>query len=270
MNIVSLTWARNEEDVLESFIRHNSSIVDRMIIALHRCTDRSKEIVEQCMRDGCNIELRESDALHHAQGETLTELLQETDADWVLPLDADEFLVGEDARSTIESLPSDVVHLLPWKTYVPTPGDDATQNDPLLRITHRRVKEPAQYYKVLIPRQFLKGSLVHVGSHKVIDAATGLERPSSPQAELWLAHFPVRSEQQLRRKIIEGWESHTRNPDYQTGQGIHWQHLYSRCKDLAPIGPNELQIIAVNYAAPDGISVELIEDPVPHAVQSLL
>jgi hypothetical protein len=75
MCIISLTWARNEEDILESFVRHNSAIVDEMIIVLHRCTDTSKDILERLQGEGLSINIREHDAPYHAQGEVLTELL---------------------------------------------------------------------------------------------------------------------------------------------------------------------------------------------------
>ena len=61
MNITSVTVTRNDEDILEYFVRHNCTIVDRMIILLHCCTDTSKEILERLIGEGLPIEIHEND-----------------------------------------------------------------------------------------------------------------------------------------------------------------------------------------------------------------
>ncbi|MCA9370921.1 MAG: glycosyltransferase family 2 protein [Candidatus Peregrinibacteria bacterium] len=250
MRIVTITWARNEEDILESFIRHHARMVDKMVIILHCCEDTSYDIALRLQREGITLDIRESNASYHAQGEALTALMHEhADADWIVPLDADEFLCGaQELRSILEQAPTDTVFALPWKTYVPTPADDCNEKDIRRRMCYRRGEEPDQYYKVLVPGALASQSILPLGSHTLLNRFTGAAWPVTRHDALWLAHFPIRSAQQLRRKIVQGWEAHCRNPYRTPEQNIHWKALYERCCDPSPIDTKELQSIAQGYA----------------------
>ncbi|MDP7069175.1 MAG: hypothetical protein QF815_01505, partial [Candidatus Peribacteraceae bacterium] len=200
-----------------------------------------------------------------AQSETMTALLQQVDADWIVPLDADEFLCATgNIEEILQSTPVDTVSLLPWKTYIPTTDDNVAEQDIRLRLQHRRSEEPHQYYKILIPSACVKNATISLGSHALLNTATKKPMPSEEHPNLWLAHFPVRSEEQLRKKIVLGWESHQKNPDLQRGQGFHWEALYDRCKDPAPISTQELQDIALRYAITDSsvATPQVICDPI--------
>jgi hypothetical protein len=258
--ITSITWARNEEDIIESFVRHHVAIVDRMIIILHCCTDRSLEIVRALKEEGLPIEIYERDDLYHAQGEALTDALSLCkDADWIIPLDADEFLSSSmgPVRNQLEILDTNTVYHLPWRTYVPT-AQDGIAGDVIHRITHRRAQEPFPFYKVLIPGNKSNNSTLPMGSHQLLDH-DGIAMETVVHPALFLAHVPVRSEVQLRKKILQGWESHSRN---RPGQNFHWKDLYDRCQDSRPIDTTELQHIAQRYALQGHDTPALVRDPI--------
>ena len=96
-HIIAITWARNEEDILETFIRHNAPYIDRMIIVLHRSIDSSKDILLKLIQEGYPLEIAENNTYAYRQSAALTTLMHEIshrkNPDWILPLDADEFLV---------------------------------------------------------------------------------------------------------------------------------------------------------------------------------
>ncbi len=261
--IAALTWARNEEDILEDFVRHTMEYVDHMIVVLHRCTDASQEILEMLQKEGFPLEIREDDSPVHRQSAALTELMHEQDADWILPLDADEFLAGN--LDALVEFPRESVTLLPWKTYVPTVLDDAREPRVQQRITHRKSFEQPQFYKVLVPQTITRdhGITLLEGNHIVVDRS-GTPLASTKTDALWLAHFPVRSASQLRAKICNGWESHRINPERKPGQAFHWELLYERCKDAAHILPEELQNIALRYATADSSlpTPQALHDPI--------
>jgi hypothetical protein len=273
--IVAITWARNEADILETFVRYHCKAVDRMVVVLHRCEDESHNILLKLQKEGLPIDIREDDSPIHRQSAALTDLMHITigagDCDWILPLDADEFLVGVNIHKTVEQLPKDRITLLPWKTYVPTPSDDAQEMNILKRIVHRRSAEEPQFQKVLIPRFVAckPGSHLPEGNHEVLlkkrDCSIA-PIPSEVTDALWLAHFPVRSEHQIRQKICNGWESHTLNPERKEGQAFQWKTLYERCNSRAPITAVELQTMALHYAMPEGMvptcPLETVKDPV--------
>ena len=75
-------------------------------------------------------------------------------ADWVVPLDADEFLVVPEGAPLIRhEAPPDRVLSLAWRTYVPHEGDDPAKMNPVLRLCHRLVREGERDVKALVPRQ---------------------------------------------------------------------------------------------------------------------
>lgn len=265
--VASITVARDEEDILEAFVRHHCGIVDHMYIVLHRCQDRSANILQRLQIQGFPITLATSEIPYHAQSETLTALMHSTAMEgfrWILPLDADEFLCSSrgDSRSVLENTSDNAVHLLPWKTYVPTPLDDSEERSPLVRIVHRRIVEPRLFHKVLIPRTMgMKGTLP-LGSHEILNTASQEPFPGIQHPILFLAHFPVRSEHQIRRKVVRGWKAHCANPTRTAGQIFQWEELYERCKNPMPIEPPELQRIALRYASMcSDPEVSIVKDP---------
>jgi 2-polyprenyl-3-methyl-5-hydroxy-6-metoxy-1,4-benzoquinol methylase len=259
MSIVTITWARNEADILETFVRHHISNADRMIIILHRTEDESEIMLRQLICEGLPIDIRTDSSLAYRQSTALTalleEVLQDDRVDWVLPLDADEFLqtsVENSLQKLCDHLPTDIVTLIPWKTYVPTPSDNSLERNVLKRVSHRCLVEQSQYHKILIPAALVRknASVIPLGSHHLLNKVTQQKFPEQVTTDLYIAHFPVRSEEQLRRKILLGWKSHSANPDRRPGQIFQWERLYGRCSDPLPIGPEELQNIAYNYIAP--------------------
>jgi len=265
MRIVTLTWARNEEDILEHFLRHTATFAQEMHIMLHMSRDGSLQIASSLQRQGLPIRIGMDEGVAHRQASALTELVKALpieEDDWVVPLDADELLQSSvNIRDAIAALPTDTPTAVPWKTYLPTHRDDPAEKNPIKRITHRRSIETPQYHKMIIPGSLIRHSNCKIlpGNHAV---ALGDELlHSTPTSALWIAHFPVRTEAQLRRKIIQGWQSVLANPQRIPGEGFHWEQLYSRCLDPRPIDTAEISRIARDYAQTNGALTELVSDP---------
>ena len=99
--------------------------------------------------------------------------------------------------------------------YVPCP-DDPVDDNVLRRIRHRRVDEGTYWTrKVIVPaaRARDRRRSLSQGSHGLVDTRTGDWVPASFTDKLALAHFPVRSERQLARKVLGGWPAHVARPD---------------------------------------------------------
>lgn len=264
MHIVSISWVRNEADVIEAFVRHHTQFLDKMVIINNASTDATSDILQSLQGEGLPIEVRHDESTIHRQGETLTALMHELHStvhpDWILPLDADEFLTGsEDIRKAIADLPLDHVSLIPWKTYIPTKDDDQHQENTLKRIVHRRSVEQPQYYKIVIPQTFHGVSYsIPLGSH-VLESELGTI-PMQIVDGVFLAHFPVRTAVQIQRKITESWQRHSANPQKKEGQNYHWQSLYAELSTSIP-SLKRLQEIAENYAMPASMPTEIVFDP---------
>lgn len=267
-HLATISIVRDEADIIETFVRHHCAFAQRMYIAMHRCSDGTAEILRILAAEGLPLILSTTDADHHPQKEILNHLCKEaahTGDDFILPLDADEFLASTDGDvlATLAALPRDTAALLPWRTYVPLPSDPADELHVLHRIVHRRTREHPLYSKVLLPQILAIDEHVSLsyGSHELFHRRERCSLQLS--STLFLAHMPVRSEAQLRRKVLQGWQSYRRNRDFQQGRNFHWESLLPRCEDPHPITPEELRHIALTYAATPGAVCGLVHDPLP-------
>ncbi len=271
MRIASITWARNEADILEAFVRYHCTLVDAMVIVDHRSDDNSVAILTLLQGEGLPLEIRESPHLDHRQDSTLTVLMQNLARrgfDWVLPLDADEFIKITPGTSLRDILASHHTPLaVPWQTYVPTPDHLPSENHPLKRIQYRRSLERPQYTKVFVPTSLLHKNPLGLcyGSHHLQDRTK--TPPSSlsgiPHPNISLAHFPIRSAEQLARKAFGGWLSHTLRQERHPKDVWHWKLFYERCSLQCPISALELQELAMQYVSEQDEEISLLHDPLP-------
>lgn len=275
MKIISVSWIGNEADIIASFVRYHCQLLDRMILVCRRdpagpSDDGTLATLQSLQREGLPIEVRCRRTALHDQALVLSALLREVqerfDPAWILPLDADEFLVSHNdtLSEVLASLPQDRVTLLPWRTYVPLLHELDTGRDILTRIQHRRTSEDPPFTKVLIPALLLRERTARltVGSHTLLDGSTNQPFSTERTEQLHLAHFPVRSPQQLRQKVVGGWRCWLPHPERREGEAEHWRALaLQMC--TADSSPEETHRIALRYAlrcdAPDPA---LLLDPV--------
>ena len=98
MRVTAISMVRNEADVIEAFVRHHAEIVDELVVVDHRSVDGTDEMLRALAEEGLPLRVRSEDSPVQRQNVVMTGLMREAaadgGADWVLPLDADEFLVA--------------------------------------------------------------------------------------------------------------------------------------------------------------------------------
>lgn len=153
MDIVGLSIVRNESDIIESLVRHNLGVLDRLIVIDNASSDGTRDILAALRAEGLALDLHDADHLDHRQADTMTQLLRELERQPAIGhavlLDADEFIAAPDRetfRHAVGRRGPDTLWLLPMATYVPTAADDWSEPDPLRRIVHRRTAESANPY----------------------------------------------------------------------------------------------------------------------------
>ena len=109
MKIVSFTMVNNESEIIESFVRYNYNFVDEMVIIDNGCTDSTIKIVRNLINEGFKItvydESLEAYNQYRLDNKYLNKIINEIKPDIILPLDADEFLIGsENPRDILEGL----------------------------------------------------------------------------------------------------------------------------------------------------------------------
>lgn len=207
MKIVSFTMVNNESEIIESFIRYNYNFVDEMIIIDNGCTDSTIKIIRNLIKEGYKIrifdESLEAYDQYRLDNKYLNKIINENVADLIIPLDADEFLTGnENPRKILESLSLDRIYYVTWCWYVMTKEDKVDE-----AFIPKRMKfclsRPAWNYsdgtpvtKTIIPANYYKkmGLTLSMGHHKVFgnDKVKVVELDS-----LQLAHYRAIGENQL-------------------------------------------------------------------------
>lgn len=206
---VLISVVRNEIDILECFIRYHAEIFDELLVVDHRSVDGSLDLLADLHREGLPIEVRSVSAPEFRQRQLMTELMWEvgaTGADLVAPLDADEFLTTDegDMRGALEQVSKQAPTACAWRTYIPMPSDNPADENPVTRIVHRRATEPRRKTKVIVPGRIARERTYALssGNHRVRFQDTDAEYPAVRSRVLHIAHYPVRSTDQLAVKLV--------------------------------------------------------------------
>lgn len=256
MKIITFSVVRNESDILEAFVRHHAAFVHRMVIVDHRSQDNSREILEALRAEGLPLDVRSISDFSYDQAKIYSDIVREVvqrDApDWMLPLDADEFLIAPGAQNVQDALGQEGdtgTLIIPWRGYIPLPSDDEREQHVLRRITHRRTREDPQWWKIALPRSVLhEAQRLIVGTH-YIHYTSGEALPTKRSRTLALAHFPIRSATQITCKAIAGWLS-TRPVYWKCGAvNYHWKVIYDRLVRHALLTKEDLKELGLTYAS---------------------
>lgn len=285
MKVTAICQSRNEADILEAFVRHHAKFCDNIVIVLHRCEDDSAKILEELAQEGLPVVVRIDNRFAHDQKSIMNALLREEmiarDADWVLPLDSDEFVTGDVVRILHESTEP---MLVGWQSYIPMSSDDPKEPNVLKRIVHRRIAERQPWRKTFVPRVFWqehRGATLTFGNHELVNPdGTGVPSAVSP---LHIAHFPVRSAKQIQRKTMLGWEAYQESSGRVPGGSFHWKVIAKELSQNGNITSKRLTNLALFYATQkqwdgmpevfkknekgpnpdDDVTDEITHDPVP-------
>ena len=271
MKVVLITMVNNEEDIIEAFIRYHAAFVDKIVIADHHSSDRTPEIVSQLIEEGLPIELLTVQTIDFCQQEVMSSLLYKqaclTRADWILPLDADEFLVSDgDVQASFTSMDQNHAYYVPRYVYVPTPVDNQHEINPLKRIQKRVVRTYPELSKVIAPYTLASNDSVYLsmGNHHLLrkEHDSSVRIPALDATLFYIAHFPVRNVHQLEKKMFFNWPKSVARGIH--GQSTHRGEWFEYLMTHDHLTPEHLQQIASRYSSLErqmNNPVELIDDP---------
>jgi hypothetical protein len=264
MKLVAVSVVKNEADIIEAFVRHTRSWVDAHLIFDHDSTDGTREILFELVREGLPLRLFAGTALANLQQSRSNHLARlafmDMGADWVLPLDADEFLVARD-RATLEAAltrgPADRPACLPLRNYSPTTIDEEAEINPVKRIRYRQAG-PGTTRKIFVPRSLglHADTIAGKGNHALYQHSQAL--PSSPLGEAWLAHFALRGpHQQVLRVVTAELQKLSRGKAH-AGLDTHYRLGFQLLSEDADLffstvlqAPERLKLDPLNYLGED-------------------
>ena len=284
MILWGIAMVRNEEDIVEPFVRHNLAFLDGLTLLDHRSEDGTPGTLERLEAEGLPLlSLRTSEeALYKARhmSALARESFARTGADFVFTLDADEFISAASRaaiESALEAVPagSHALHL--WRSYVPDAFDRGF-GPHCLRMRLREERIPRA--KVILRGSFAEQTheMVSEGHHWVIDmrARMRVAHHMLDPAVLCLAHCPVRGAAQLARKAKTGYRARQLANDggrVDPMQSYHWREISEDLDRGVELTEERLRMIAANYTVPRSHwipieHVQLVEDPVALRAQA--
>lgn len=198
MRLIAASVVLNEIDIIEAFVRHNLSIVSKLLVIDNGSTDGTRQVLQSLVEEGLPLEVQDEPTVGYRnrllfQNHLRKLAIANPEIEWFLPLDADEFLLAENAQELIpaQATPESPVALR-WQSFASTSGDDAQEQNPVRRVRHRLVEEGWPWTKILLPRSLVLDETVKLlpGQHGVERNGQNLEPVFS---DVQMAHFPIRS-----------------------------------------------------------------------------
>ena len=251
----------SECDIIELFLRHNQPFCDKFYIVLHNSFDATATIIENLQAEGFAIDVSISDQIAYEQN-TITQkairaIADENRFEYIIPLDADEFLPYDKDISFLTTL-RDKVGLddhgfITWQNFIPTGTDYFDVENPLLDFRARSF-EFLDINKVILGGEFAKKCEIVMGNHRAL-----LDEKEPIALNIKLQHFPLRSHEQMARKYILSAYSFALASDKPIqGLAVRLQNRV-REKDYA-LDYDFVLDYALNYANPENATAPVIDE----------
>ncbi|WP_162561188.1 glycosyltransferase family 2 protein [Methylobacterium terrae] len=243
MKYVAVTRILDEADIVEAFTRHSALFVGHHIFMDNGSNDGTLDILRALQDEGLPITVFQNKSVHYNEREFNTFLYKEAvdnhQADWVVFLDADEFLddrhLGMSFHQYFEALsrsdrPAHCVKV-PMVNYQYTRQDDKGEVIVPRRMIRRHA--PSDTCKVIVSAKIRHDDiLIDNGSHHVFCRGSEV-REAITENSIWLAHFSERSPFQLVVKFVRGWAKVLAAGEsvIETGASSHYRGPFHMLRD---------------------------------------
>jgi hypothetical protein len=271
LRLIGVICAGNEADIIEACVRHSLTLLDRLLILEHNTLDGTREILDRLVAEGLPISLEHASEPRFMQREFTNRLLRAAleihGADWVFPLDCDEFLLAA-SRAALDGALTEAgdAHVrMKWVNYVPTPDDPAGEPHPLRRIRHcydyrRCVDDNPYVWKIGVNARFLgdyyldRYEIVR-GNHflSLLDQRPPASAPMATLTALRIAHFPVRSTDQMAQKAALGLLARLGTQSRSTHHAQAWHEVTSGGIGFATLARVARTFIDIGRVTPDAL-----------------
>lgn len=219
MRVTAIMMVRNESDIIEPILLHTLAQVDDVIVADNNSDDGTRDILERVAADA-PVTIVDDPEVGYLQAEKMTALAgraRDAGADWVVPVDADEWWYCPHAATVAEFLRGldriDVVEATMYD-HVATAADPGDWSNPTTRIGWRR-RAAGKLPKVAC--RTAPDLRIEQGNHGATYSGRARWRDG-----LVIRHFPYRTPEQFVAKARQGAAAlaATNLPE---SSGAHWR-----------------------------------------------
>ena len=276
LKVVAVTRVLNEEDIIEPMIRHHSALVDHHVLLDNGSVDRTIEILRALKTEGLPVTILQNGSVMFSEVQFNTILYQiavkELAADWVVFLDADEFVdarpIGS-LRSLLSAVPAGHQSLGVQLINYDSPTEESRHHVNVVERLIRRTPAPIDVWKVFVRGGNGSDSVrVDAGNHNIF--LDDVYQAPPRQDHFVLAHYPTRSQLQWAGKAITGWLKvlAAGKNEVEQGRSAHYRPIFEQLKR----DPRAWIEFALRHARDDVAppSAALVEDPIAYLGAPLL
>lgn len=257
MKIACISMVKNECDIIELFLKINLRRVDHFFVIDHKSTDDTAIIINKLIADGLSITYIYNSLDDFRQADIITAYIRKVSElnifDYIIPLDADEFLSSEMNSFEVKQVISECITksnwaLVPWRTYCPIADDYYHSSTPLFENFRMRLTEPKLFHKIIVGNEYAKNINVSEGNHFAFNENLQCNPVALP---LCIQHVPIRSSHQIINKAIIGSYTLQMKASRQVGEGFHWDEMAQSIRENNyHLNNDSLLSMAINYATP--------------------
>ena len=234
--IIAISLVADCADIIESFVRHTLTYADEMLVVDHAAADGTGDVLHALQEEGLPLCIERYEAAELRHDEIMTALMHrafdEYDADIVVPVDADEFLVTQDAakpcRAVLSHLRTDVTFCAwHWMYELEKPEEDTGRF--LLSRPLRRKKRHEPVQKAIIGREAARSyPLLAQGTHYLyrMEGEERVPAPALPISFLHFAHFQWRGTLHTAVKVLNGWIGNAAKYSVHTARCYYWKEHF--------------------------------------------
>lgn len=263
MTMTAIMFAGDDEDIIESSVRHNLHHVDALFVVGVDSRDGTCQIVRRMADEGLPVayEAAPADTTRRAFAFGAMQRLAAQDAvDRLILLGADTFIEAPAGalHDAVLRAP-EAIHCLPRRVRVPTEDDDWREPDPYRRLSHARLVEIDPRFVAVVPRR-LFGQVSLAGDclfaeEDLVDAV--------PVEDASAVQLPVRNAYQFSSLVAARVQELT----IEGGAGLpdrrervrYWLRMGELVRGRSLLSPFALREAASSYEVTD--PVPLAEDP---------
>jgi glycosyltransferase involved in cell wall biosynthesis len=265
--IFACLQVQNDADILESFCRYYCSFCDGILITDDMSSDNTLEIIKSLADEGLPIFLTDNNTIKsnkdwpNIRNQQLHFAIDNYNADIILPIDVDEFLIctnDGNPRPILESLDETKEYHIMRRNYVcPRESKDNTIFFPSMTDKYTNLLSPKTIMHKFLLKE--KNAFPTQGCHSF--SYTNNPPDIINIDVLCYNHYPFRSIHQFMIKIILGWIEVCMRQHPETFTPWHWKLFYEEIKKHGIIPQEMLERFSIynSTSIPDDNNCQLFE-----------